>query len=177
MQPGVQPSVTPIYLVAFAGVGLEIFIVAWVTLAILVFALLAAAVNHFFQSLGHFDDALREATMGLSPAARRRFFELYESQHPKNPAVAWFLAVGLGPAGANLYRGQWAAFVGAVVSLNGLGAWWLESWFTTPHLVQMKNRKHIAWAQYVLRAEQSAREEPLREPELTLPPRPVLVRP
>jgi hypothetical protein len=149
---------TPLYLVAFAGVGLEIFVVAWVTLAILIVALLSAAVNHFFRSVGHFDDDLREATMDLEPSERRRFFELYESQHPKNPAIAWFLAVLLGPVGSNLYRGEWAAFFGAVVSLNGLGAWWLESWFTTPHLVLMKNRKHIAWAHFVLTKESNEQE-------------------
>lgn len=165
----------PVFLVAFNDVGLEVFAVAWITLAILIAALLSAAVNHFFRSVGHFDVDLREATMDLSPPARRRFFELYESQHPKNPAVAWFLAVGLGPAGANLYRGEWAAFFAAVVSLNGLGAWWLESWFTTPHLVVIKNRKHIVWAQFVLDRETSAQPEPPEAPIATPAFRPVLV--
>jgi hypothetical protein len=131
---------------AFAGVALEIWYVAWVALALLVFALLAAAASVFFRSVGHFDDELREATMALTPPERRRFFELYESCRPKNPAVAWFLAVGLGPIGANLYRGNVGAFVAALFSLNGLGAWWLESWFTTPHLVLIENRKSIVWA-------------------------------
>ncbi len=155
---------TPIFLVAFADVGLQIFIVAWVTLAILIAALLSAAVNHFFRSVGRFDDALREATMDLHPRERRRFFELYESRRPKNPAVAWFLAVGLGPAGANLYREQWSACFAAVVSLNGLGAWWLESWFTTPHLVSIENRKHIAWALFVLQSERKLEAEAVAEP-------------
>jgi hypothetical protein len=166
---------TPLYLVAFVGVGLEIFIVAWGTLAILVAAVLSAAVNHFFSSVGHFDDDLREATMDLSPQARRRFFELYESQHPKSPAVAWFLAVGLGPAGANLYRGEWAAFFGAVVTLNGLGAWWFESWFTTPHLVLMKNRKHIAWALFVLNQDESLEAQPPESSLVTPAFQPVLI--
>jgi hypothetical protein len=114
--------------------------------------------------------------MDLKPSARRRFFELYESQHPKNAAVAWFLAVGFGPVGSNLYRGEWAALLGAIVSLNGLGAWWLESWFTTPHLVLLKNRKHIAWAHFVLQSEEGITPEKSAEPDI-VPPlrRPVLV--
>ena len=162
--------------VAFVGVGLEIFAVAWIALFILVAALLSAATNHFFRSVGRFDDALREATMDLSPSQRRRFYELYESRRPKNPAVAWFLAVVFGPAGANLYRGKWAAFFAAVISFNGLCAWWLESWFTTPHLVAIENRKHIAWAQFVLQSEQPAEPHvpaaPNLDPQIL---RPVLV--
>lgn len=151
---------------AFAGVGLEIFWVASITLVILVFALLAAAANYFFRNVGRFDDDLREATMDLEPAARRRFFELYESRHPKNVAVAWFLAVGLGPAGANLYRGEWPAFFAAVVSLNGFGAWWLEAIFTTPQLVLMKNDSYIAWARQIVDSEFAHR--PAGRSELTV---------
>jgi len=144
----------PVFLVfAFAGVGLQIFAVAWIAFGLLVLALLAAAAAHFFRNVGHFDDELREATMDLAPAARRRFYELYESRHPKNAAVAWFLAVAFGPMGANLYRAEWGALFAAVVSLNGLGAWWLESWFTAPHLVLSRNRALIAWALAVTQRE------------------------
>jgi hypothetical protein len=84
--------------------------------------------------------------MDLSPADRRRFFELYTSRGPKSAAVAWFLAVALGPVGVNLYRGKAAACIAAIVSLNGLGAWWIESWFTAPQFVLIENRRFIAWA-------------------------------
>ena len=148
-------------LFAFAGVGLVVFFVAWTTLAILVAALLAAAAYSFFRSAVDFDNAVREATMDLAPHARRRFYELYASRHPKDPAIAWFLAVGLGPAGANLYRGKWAAFGAAVITLNGLGAWWMESWFTTPYLVLIENRAHIAWTLFALQRESQATRPPL----------------
>ena len=166
---------SPLYLIAFEGVGFEIFVVAWVTLAILIAALLAAAANSFFRNVGRFDDVLREATMDLAPAERRRFFELYESRRPKNPAVAWFLAVAFGPAGANLYRGKWPAFFAAVVSLNGLGAWWLESWFTSPHLVALENRKLIEWTQFVLRSERSEADVAVLPEPVPQVFRPVLV--
>lgn len=147
------------FLLGFAGVGLTVVLVAWITLAILLLALLAAAANHFFRSVDRFDDDLREATMDLAPGDRRRFFALYESLHPKNPAVAWFLAVGLGPMGANLYRGKWPAFVGALLTLNGLGAWWLESIYSTPYLVLAENRSLVAYARDLLADEIAASVE------------------
>jgi hypothetical protein len=131
---------------AFTDVGIQVFSLAAVALVILVLALLAAAANVFFRNVEHYDDELREATMDLSPQDRRRFFELYTSRRPKSAAVAWFLAVGLGPAGVNLYRGKAAACLAAIVSLNGLGAWWIESWFTAPQFVLLENRRFIAWA-------------------------------
>lgn len=134
------------FVLGFVGVGLEVLVTASITLAILIFALLAAAAYSFFRSVANFEDDVREATMDLDPAMRRRFYAHYASLRPKNAAVAWFLAVGLGPIGANLYRGKWLAFVAAVVTLNGLGAWWLESWYTTPHLVLLENRDLIAYA-------------------------------
>lgn len=145
---------------SFAGVGLEVFVVAWVTFVILVLALLAAAANYFFLNVARFDDHVREMTMPLDRQTRRRFYELYESRRPKNVAVAWFLAVGLGPIGSNLYRGQWPAFAAAVVSLNGLGIWWVESWFTTPGLVMMKNREYGEWALMIIAREAGAPEPP-----------------
>ncbi len=128
----------------FSDVGLEVWAVAAVTLVLLILALLAASANVVFRSAPRFQDDVREATMDLSPAMRRRFYALYDAEKPKDPAIAWFLAVGLGPAGANLYRRKPFAFFAAILSLNGLGAWWLESWFTTPQFVLVENRKLIA---------------------------------
>ena len=161
-------------LLAFAGIGLQIFVVAWVTLAVLVLALLAAATNHFFRNVARFGDDLREATMDLEPAIRRRFFARYAELHPKDPAVAWFLAVVLGPAGANLYRGKWGACAAAILSLNGLGAWWIESWYTTPHLVNIENRTLIAWALANVRDDVAGESGATSQPP---PPPLALVRP
>lgn len=152
-------------LLGFVGVGLTVIVVAWVTLAILLLALVAAAANNFFRSVDDFDDDVREATMDLDPNARRRFFDIYASLRPKNPAVAWFLAVGLGPIGASLYRGKWGTFCGALVTLNGLGAWWLESIFTTPYLVAIENRASIAYVLEILAAESTRETEIARKNE------------
>lgn len=146
----------------FAGVGLAVFVVAWVTLAILILALVAASAYSFFRTAPHFGDDLREATMDLDPHTRRLFYERYAALKPKDPAIAWFLAVGLGPIGANLYRQRWGPFFGALVSLNGLGAWWLESIYTTPHLVLIENRASIAYAMHLVR-EELARERTAME--------------
>jgi hypothetical protein len=133
-------------LLAFTDVGIQVFTFAAVALVVLVLALFAAAANVFFRNVEHFDDDVREATMDLSPQDRRRFFELYTSRGPKSAAVAWFLAVVLGPVGVNLYRGKPLPCIAAILSLNGLGAWWIESWFTAPQFVLIENRRLIAWA-------------------------------
>jgi hypothetical protein len=127
----------------FSDVGLEVWGVAAGLLVLLILALLAASVSVFIRNVPHFQDDVREATMALSPAMRRRFYEIYDARKPRDPAIAWFLAIGFGPIGVNWYRGEGRAFVAALVSLNGLGAWWLESWFTAPQFVLIENRALI----------------------------------
>jgi len=127
----------------FSDVGLEVWGVAAVTLVLLLLALVAASAYVFFRSVAHFQDDVREATMDLSPEMRRRFYAAYDAEKPRDPAVAWFLAVGLGPIGVNFYRGKGFAFFAALVSLNGLGAWWMESLFTAPQFVLIENRALI----------------------------------
>ncbi len=127
----------------FSDIGLEVWGVAAVTLVLLLLALVAASAYVFFRSVAHFQDDVREATMDLSPEMRRRFYAAYDAEKPRDPAVAWFLAVGLGPIGVNLYRGKGFAFLAALVSLNGLGAWWMESLFTAPQFVLIENRALI----------------------------------
>jgi hypothetical protein len=151
-------------LFGFSDVGLTVWAVAAVTLVILILALVAASAYVFFRSVAHFDDDVREATMDFDPAARRRFYEIYDSLKPRDPAVAWFLAVGLGPAGVNFYRGKALPCVAAILSLNGLGAWWLESMFTAPQFVLIENRALIASTLYMM--DQEARRG-AREPHET----------
>ncbi len=143
----------PSPVLAFNDVGQSVFTLAFVALVILVAALVAASAYVFFRNVDHFDDDVREATMDLEPAARRRFFAVYATRRPKNAAVAWFLAVGLGPLGVNFYRGKWGPCFAALVSLNGLGAWWLESLFTAPQFVLIENRELIEWALFVVKRE------------------------
>jgi hypothetical protein len=151
----------PSPLLAFNDVGQSVFTLAFVALVILVAALVAASAYVFFRTVDRFDDDVREATMDLEPAARRRFFAVYATRRPKNPAVAWFLAVGLGPLGVNFYRGKWGACLAALVSLNGLGAWWLESLFTAPQFVLIENRELIDWTLFVVKREFEPATTPL----------------
>ena len=127
--------------------------VAAVTLVLLLLALLAASANVLFRSAPRFQDDLREATNDLTPAMRRRFYTLYDAYRPRDPAIAWFLAVGLGPFGVNFYRGKWYASAAALLTLNGLGAWWMESWFTAPQFVLIENRALIAQSLSILQQE------------------------
>ncbi len=127
----------------FTDVGLEVWAVAAVTLVLLILALVAASAYVLFRSVPHFQDDVRAATMDLTPAMRRRFFEVYDAEKPLDPAVAWFLAVGLGPFGVNFYRGKYFTSAAALITLNGLGAWWFESLFTAPQFVLIENRALI----------------------------------
>ncbi|GAC1432489.1 MAG: hypothetical protein NVSMB5_26350 [Candidatus Velthaea sp.] len=128
-------------LLAFNDVALRVIDVAWWSLGILVLALLAAAANRFFVTVGRADDIVFEATLGLDRTSAQRFYALYLSRKPKNLAIAWFLTVLLGPIGAFAYMEQWGKFTAALFTLNGFGAWWIESWFSVPHLVLMENRR------------------------------------
>jgi hypothetical protein len=137
----------------FNDVGLHVWAVAAVTLVLLILALLAASAYVLFRKAPRFQDDVNEATMDLSPAMRRRFFEVYNLGRPRDPAIAWFLAVVLGPIGVNFYRGKGRAFAAALISLNGLGAWWLESWFTAPQFVLIENRTLIKRSLSLVRQE------------------------
>ncbi|GAC1427028.1 MAG: hypothetical protein NVSMB64_33140 [Candidatus Velthaea sp.] len=126
---------------AFTDVALRVIGVAWWSLGILVLALLAAAANRFFIAVEQADEIVLQATLGLDRTAAQRFFTLYRSFRPKNVAVAWFLAVLLGPIGAFGYLQQWGKFTLALLTFNGLGAWWIESWFSVPQSVMLENRR------------------------------------
>lgn len=128
-------------ILAFDDVALHVLAVAWITLAILLLALLAAAANRFFVAAGRGDDLVFELTLGLDPQSATHFYQRYRRLRPKNVAIAWFLCVLFGPIGAFLYMEQWGKFAAAVFTLNGLGAWWIESLFSVPQLVLIENRQ------------------------------------
>jgi hypothetical protein len=133
----------PMFL-AFDDVALRVIGVAWWALGILIAALFLAAMNHFFFMVGRADDVIFEAVLGLDRHAAIKFYELYRERKPKNVAIAWFLTVILGPIGAFFYLGQWGKFAAAIVTLNGFGAWWIESWFSVPQAVLIENRRLAA---------------------------------
>jgi ABC-type Mn2+/Zn2+ transport system permease subunit len=137
---------SPITMLAFDDVGLHVFTVAWVTLSLLIFGLLASAAQALARVVGRADDIVYESMLGLDHASAQQFYRLYRSRHPKNVAFAWLCSVVAGPIGAFGYLRKWRLFAAAVVSLNGLGAWWIESWFSVPQIVLMENRDIAKWA-------------------------------
>jgi len=131
---------------AFDDVGWQVIHVAWITLAILLLALFISAAERVFVAMGRADEIVFEATLGLDRTSALKFYSLYRSRRPKNVAMAWILSVVLGPIGAFGYLEQWGKFTAALFTLNGLGAWWIESLYSVPQLVLMNNRQSAEWA-------------------------------
>jgi hypothetical protein len=129
-------------ILAFDAVAHSVIIVAWVTLALLILALLAAAVERFIVASSRADDILFEALLPLDEDAARRFYPLFK-RRAKNVGVAWVLSVVTGPLGAYLYLGDYGRAALALVTLNGLGAWWIASWFIIPQAVLIALRAEV----------------------------------
>jgi len=129
-------------LFAFIDVARSVIIVAWVTLVILILALLAAAVERFIVASSRADDILFEAVLGLEEPAARKFYPAFKHR-AKNVGVAWILSVVTGPLGAYLYLGDYGRAAIALVTLNGLGAWWIASWFIIPQAVLIRLRADV----------------------------------
>jgi len=150
-------SIAPI---AFDDVGNAVFTVARVTLALLIFGLLASAAASVAASTRRADDLVYESMLGLDRESGVTFYELYRGRRPKNVTFAWLLSVVTGPFGAFAYMQNWPMCALAFVTLNGLGAWWIESWFSVPALVMIENRASARWAldqlPYVLEQQQRA---------------------
>jgi hypothetical protein len=125
---------------AFIDVAIKVIAVAWIALAILVLGLLAASVRAAVYTLQDADDVVFTTLAGLDEresAYAYRFFK--ERSH--SVAIAYILAVVLGPLGAYAYLGQYGKAAIALVTLNGFGAWWIESWFSVPQVVVIAKRK------------------------------------
>jgi hypothetical protein len=136
----------PLDVLAFNSVGITVFRVAGTLLAVLIFALLAASARYFAEAIPRADAIVLEAMLGLDRDGMLAFYDIYRGMRPANVAVAWFLAVLFGPLGAFFYLRDGRKFVLALITLNGLGAWSLESWFSVPRLVILQNRQKAAWA-------------------------------
>jgi hypothetical protein len=130
-----------VQLLAFDAVGIDVIRTASITLAVLVVALLLASARYAFPHIARSDDIVFEAALGLDRISALTFYELYRERRPKNVAAAWFFAVLFGPIGAFAYLRAWPKFTAALLTLNGLGAWWLESWFSVPQLVTIENAR------------------------------------
>jgi hypothetical protein len=127
---------------AFIDVARSVILVAWIALAILILALLAAAVERFIVASSRADDILFEALLPLDEATAQRFYPLFK-RRAKNVGVAWVLSVVTGPLGAYLYLGDYGRAALALVTLNGLGAWWIASWFIIPQAVLISLRADV----------------------------------
>jgi hypothetical protein len=151
-------SIAPI---VFDDVGNAIFSVARITLALLVLGLLASAAAAVASTTRRADDLVYESMLDLDRASGVTFYELYRGRRPKNVTFAWLLSVITGPIGAFAYMQNWRLCALAVVTLNGFGAWWIESWFSVPALVMIENRANARWAleqlPYVMERERRAR--------------------
>lgn len=135
----------PLEVLAFSGVGLTVFQVASTLLAVLLLGLLAASARYFGEAVVRADAIVVEAMLGLDRAGMLAFYDIYRGMRPANVAVAWFLSVIFGPFGSLLYLRD-GRFVVALITLNGLGLWSIESWFSVPQLVILQNRQKAAWA-------------------------------
>jgi hypothetical protein len=129
----------PAFTLAFIDVANHVFLVAAITLAILILALLAAALERFVAAVGRADDILVDAIAGMERTTALRFYGIYQ-RRTKNVGIAWVLSVVLGPFGAYAYLGYWGRAAIALITLNGLGGWWIESWFSIPQIVLMDKR-------------------------------------
>jgi hypothetical protein len=130
---------------ALSGVGATVFQLAAALLAVLILALLAASARYFAETVRRADAIVVDAMLGLDRAGMIAFYDIYCGMRPANVAIAWFLAVLFGPLGAFIYLRD-GRFVIALVTLNGLGFWSIESWFSVPQLVMLQNRQKAAWA-------------------------------
>jgi hypothetical protein len=137
---------------ALSTTGATVFQVAVTLLAILVVALLAAAARYFAEAVPLADAIVIDAVLDLDRDGILAFWDIYRGMRPANVAVAWFLAVIFGPFGAFLYLRDGRKCVLALITLNGLGVWSLESWFSVPRIVMLQNRQKAAWARELVPA-------------------------
>jgi hypothetical protein len=142
----------PLEVLAFNSVGVTVFQVAGTLLAVLLLALLAASARYFAEAIPRADEVVVEAMLGLDRDGMLAFWEIYRGMRPSNVAVAWFLAVMFGPLGAFFYLRDARRCALALITLNGLGAWSVESWFSVPRLVLLENRRKAAWARELVPA-------------------------
>jgi hypothetical protein len=142
----------PLEVLAFNSVGVTVFQVAGTLLAVLLLALLAASARYFAETIPRADEVVVEAMLGLDRDGMLAFWDIYRGMRPANVAVAWFLAVLFGPLGAFFYLRDGRRCALALITLNGLGAWSVESWFSVPRLVLLQNRRKAAWARELVPA-------------------------
>ncbi len=146
LSPRMNTAITSISSITFDDVGNAVFGVARITLALLILGLLASAAAAVAASTRRADDIVYESMVGLDRESGVKFYELYRGRRPKNVTFAWLLSVITGPLGAFAYMRNWKLCALAFVTLNGFGAWWIESWFSVPALVMIENRANARWA-------------------------------
>lgn len=137
-----------------------LLVIAWVGGAIWFFTGPAKSadryVNELSASITRRDDAVL-------------FRQLYRNKQPRSVVVAWVLTAVLSPTVSYIYSRQWVRCLLALVTLQGLGIWWLVSIFSMPFEVMKVNKRLADEAYSELRL---ARPELLGGSGSLLPPGP-----
>jgi len=127
-----------------------------------ILAIVLAAIAWFFQ--GPAKRANEYVTLLgnqiTSVEDQQLFWQMYRNKGPKDVVVAWFLNLLLSPTIAYLYLGKWALAAISLLTLQGVGFWWLYNIFSMPSQVGNLNR---------LLAEQAITELRLARPNFGVP--------
>ncbi len=113
---------------------LILLLLAWGVGAVFLFVGPAKATNRYVDSLAASVTRRDDAVL---------FRQLYRNKQPRNLVLAWFLTALLTPTVGYIYSRQWVKMLLSIVTLEGLGVWWIVGCFTMPYEV-MNYNKHLA---------------------------------
>jgi hypothetical protein len=123
-------AVALVYLIV-GFVGLAV----WVLIGLLIYRALVTnpirgTEEHVEMLAAHFSD----------PADAALFRRTYAAKQPKSVLAAWLLTFFLSPTISYIYQNKWALAIIAFLTFQGLGIWWVISWFTMPGEVARYNQ-------------------------------------
>lgn len=117
-------------LAVFGLIGLAVWgTIAFVIYRALVISPIQRTQEHVEMMAAHFSN----------PSDAALFRRTYEAKQPKSVLAAWLLTFFLSPTISYIYQNKWALAVIAFLTFQGLGAWWVISWFTMPGEVARYN--------------------------------------
>lgn len=76
-----------------------------------------------------------------SPADAALFHSIYRSKNPRSTLAAWLLTIFLSPTISYIYQNRWIPAAISFLTIQGLGLWWVISWFTMPSEVAKTNMR------------------------------------
>ena len=106
-----------------------------------------------------------------NPADGALFKHIYQTKQPKDVLIAWLLTFFLSPTISYIYQNKWGLAVIAFLTFQGLGFWWLISWFTMPGEVirYNKNLADQAFNELMMVRPQVAQSPAYATPSATTP--------